>query len=331
MSDELDFGLDGFKSFADRIKNEREERVGLSKRILTFGVHFLDVALGGIFPNDLIILGAKTGAGKTALASRIAVANALNGKRVHYFALEAEQNEIERRYKFMALSDQIRILDGPAYVRMNYLDWYAGKLEDICARHERRVSEFLANNLKTLFTYYRTSDFYAENFERMTLAIQDQTDLVILDHLHYVDSEDPNENRGYKLIVKKVRDVALSCGKPVIVVAHVRKGDRRNPQLVPTLEDFHGTSDVPKIATKAVMLAPAFDQPSEKSYLWPTYITPAKCRFDGTRTRYTGLVTFDVRSGNYDDFFDLGMLKSGGTEWESCDNDKLPVWAKQKI
>lgn len=320
----------GFKTVGDRLESERQDRLTQRDRILSFGVEFLNVALGGIFPHDLVLLGAKTGIGKTALASCIALANAKVGKRVHYFALEAEDREIERRVKFQLLSEMVRRGVGPREAaKLNYLDWYVGRLDSLTGRFEAGADAALRDAFKHLHTYYRTSEFYAEQFEVMVREIQADTDLVILDHLHYVDSEDSNENRGYKLVVKKIRDVALSIGKPVVVVAHVRKGDRRAAQLVPSIEDFHGTSDVPKIATKAIMLAPAHDQESHSPTLWPTYMHPVKCRFDGTRTRYVGLLNYDARANAYDPNFRLGKFTPGGDQWEATPSDKLPEWAKE--
>jgi hypothetical protein len=319
----LDFKL-GFKPFAERMKDERTERLANAKDMLTFGVPFLDRALGGIMKNDLIILGAKTGAGKTELSNIIATANAGRGKHVHYFALEAEDREIERRTKYKLLAELVRGLDYHNAERMNYLDWHAGRLEDVTAPHEERAERLLAEKFATLNTYYRYGQFDADELERLVLAVQDQTSLIILDHLHYVDSADPNENRGYKVI----RDLALNIGKPVVVVAHVRKGDRRSNPLVPTLEDFHGTSDVPKIATKAVMIAPAFDYPTESPHMWNTFISPAKCRTDGSRTRFVGMVEYNARFGRYEEPFSLGKLTNGGEKWEEMGAAEYPRWAR---
>lgn len=320
----------GFKTVGERLSSERQDRLVHRDKILSFGVEFLDRALGGIFQHDLVLLGAKTGIGKTALASCIALANAKKGKRVHYFALEAEDREIERRIKFQLLSAMVRNGVGPREAaRLNYLDWYVGRLDALTGRFEDAADKALGDALKNLHTYYRTAEFFAEHFEVMVREVESQTDLVILDHLHYVDSDDSNENRGYKQVVKKIRDVALSIGKPVVVVAHVRKGDRRSGRLVPDIEDFHGTSDVPKIATKAIMLAPAHDQQSGSPTLWPTYMHPVKCRFDGSRTRYVGLLNYDARVNAYDPNFRLGRLSAGGDEWEATASDKLPEWATE--
>src|SRR5690348_4241502 len=93
-----------FDNFGGRIKGERVERLEMAKRRLSFGVKFLDDALGGIAQKDIVLLGAKTGIGKTTMASIIAESNAEKGRHVHYFALEAEDREIERRIKFRILS-----------------------------------------------------------------------------------------------------------------------------------------------------------------------------------------------------------------------------------
>lgn len=329
MSDEVfDFG-GKFQSVSERIGGERVERLELGKRALSFGVKYLDAALGGILPNDLVLLGAKTGIGKTALASIIALHNVLAGKRVHYFALEAEPREIERRMKFQLLSTLYfqEAMRGQGE-RINYLDWHRGKLDDLLGPWEERAEDQLRKGLKNLHTYYRVKDFTSQDFERDLLAVQDQTDLAVLDHLHYVDSDDANENRGYKAIVKRVRDVALEVGRSVIVVAHVRKGDRRYESLVPGIEDFHGTSDVPKMATKAIMLAAAYDQPSTAPFIWPTYMQVAKCRTDNSRTRYVASVDFNSRCNRYADQFTLGRLVDGGKKFEQVNNSDLPYWAR---
>ena len=318
----------GFKSFADRIQGERTRRMALKGKTLGFGVSFLDRALGGIFANDLVIIGAKTGIGKTALSTLIALTNAIGGKHVHYFALEAEEDEIERRLKYSFLLKHMRRRSVDTRW-LNFLDWYRGALDHLTGPYEAEVDAHLSSTHKTQHTFYRSSDFYVDHLESMVAEVQRETDLVILDHLHYVDTDEPNENRGYKQIVKRTRDMALRLGKPVVVVAHVRKGDRRSPRLVPDLEDFHGTSDVPKIATKAVMIGPAHGEQSGDPCLWPTYLWPAKCRFDGSRTRYVGLSHFDIRTGMYGDDFELGRLNVTGEEWNVVPAGEWPEWARQ--
>jgi hypothetical protein len=318
---------EGFLAAEARLATERKNREAQKGAWLSFGVPFLDLALGGIVPNDLILIGAKTGVGKTALASWIAQYNAFMGKRVHYFALEAEPMEIERRIKYGLLAKLVRKRISGDHEDMNFLDWYMFRLEHKCAQYEAEVNETIAKNFSTLFTYYRQADFYAEHFEQLVDSVAKDTDLIILDHLHYVDSDEPSENKAYKIVVKKIRDVSLRIGKPIIVVAHLRKSERRGGTLVPGIEDFHGTSDVPKMATKAIMLAPAHEQESGDRCLWPTYIYPAKCRFEGSRTRYVALCNFDVRTGGYESAFTLGRPSVDGLTWNAAERSDWPDWA----
>ena len=311
-----------------RMEGEREERADLARRMLSFGVQFLDDAMTGIAPNDLILLGAKTGVGKTALATRIALHNAKEGKRVHYFALEAESREIERRMYYELLANEY-YSSHPHAGPIRYLDWYTGALDDRLAVYEPAAREKLRASTAKLMTFYRTTEFTSDDFNDHLARIKDATDLVVLDHLHYVDSADENENRGYKRVVKQIRDSALSAGKPVLVVAHVRKSDRRNDTLIPTIEDFHGSSDVPKMATKAIMIAPAYDIAPQVSYVWPTYMQISKCRLDGTLSRYAAVVNFDAREGAYADEYTLGRLVDGGKAFRNLTYDETPAWARR--
>ena len=227
-----------FRPSALRLVGEREDRLANAKGILTFGVPYLDHALGGITRGDLVLLGAKSGVGKTSLATIISLANCQQGKRVHYFALEAEEREIERRMKFQILAN-LYYSTRRVRVPIRFQDWYNGRLDAELGPLEDEADRELATVLANLNTYYRTESFTSQDFREQFEAITKETDLVILDHFHYIDDDDKDENKSAKHSVKQIRDCVLRARKPVIIVAHVRKSDRRNDTLVPaTLEDF---------------------------------------------------------------------------------------------
>jgi hypothetical protein len=317
-----------FQPSPGRVRGERRERIQLGSQALSFGVSFLDQATGGIIANDVILVGAKTGIGKTALATSIALHNCRQGKRVHYFALEAENREIERRMKFQIIAAEYygsRVHHPP----IRYLDWRMGRLDGLLDTYEDWAEEQLAQATRTLHTYYRINSFTSDDFSRQLEEIKDETDLVVLDHVHYVDTDDDaNENRAQKRLVKQIRDSALEAGKPMLVVAHVRKGERaRFEPLVPSLDDFHGSSDIPKIATKAVMLAAAYDAPNKQPYLWNTYMQVLKCRLDMSVSRYVAMVVFDNRRNLYEENYVLGRLVDQGRAFSELPQDERPVWA----
>ena len=319
---------DAFVSSPDRASNEREERIKIGPRILSFGIPYLDHALTGIAPEDVILCSAKTGAGKTEAASTIGLSVARAGKRVHLFALEAGHLEIERRIKYRLISNLYYEGYNPSRRPIRYQEWAAGLMDDVLGEYEKKAQERFEAETRNLFTFYKSGDFTGGDFLRVAARIAEETDLIILDHLHYVDSDDTNENAGYKKITKQIRDSALTHGKPVLVVAHVRKGDRYSQQLVPGVEDIHGSSDISKIATKAFMLARAEDQPHEKKHISNTYIQVVKNRTDGSVCRYVAMVGFDLRTNTYCGDYDLFRPIDGGKAMAILSADETPYWAK---
>ena len=321
----FDFNL-GFRSSGDRIAGEAAERKGYGQRALRYHVPFLDDLLRGIAPHDLILLGAPTGAGKTDLVRLIAQANARLMKRVNLFALEAEQTEIERRAKYALLAEyafkQNRNLDA-----LNYRDWYLGRCEDIVGDLNDKADRALATDYKYLHTYYRGARFDMTEMARLFKAIQTTTDLVILDHLHYVDLDGDNENTEYAKMLKLIRATALEMGKPVILVAHLRKRDLRSRSVVPEIEMFHGSSEITKVSTVAIMIAPARQiQEHAKWYQSYTFFHVPKDRMAGA-SGYVAACPFDRRFKNYGETYTLGRLNAAGDEWTACEPNDVPRWA----
>lgn len=334
-----------FNSLSSRINNagerakvERAERIEQSQHILTYGVTYLDDATGGIAPNDLILIGAKTGAGKTQLVTRIAGTNALNKKRVVLFALEAEENEIERRLKYSLMARAYKLKNfGTGARDVDYANWRLGKLEKELGPYEDIANGWM-DRYSSLKTVYRKGGEYTiDQLERDIVRLAPETDLIIVDHLHYIDVVDDDEHMGMKKIVKKLRDLALGLGLPIVLVAHMRKtqGGKYAP-IIPSIEDFHGSSDIIKIATTAVILSPCYSPGWADARMpdfdgtWATYFRIAKCRLEGSRLRYAAVAFFDPYLGCYRDEYALGHLISNECHWEPAKNPR-PAWAQSGV
>ena len=322
--------VEQFESSGERIQGEATKRAELVAREMHYGVTFLDDYLRGILPHDLIVIGAYTGAGKTQLVQLIAQANACHGKRVYLLALEAESDEIERRTKFSVLAHLAYRDRAPRRERLNYPDWYRGKCDDIVGPFEAVAEAWIRENLATLHTLYRESDFNVEHIEQQLRSIRDRADLIILDHLHYVDTDDANENRAVKAIIKRIRDVSLAIGVPVIVVAHLRKKDRVRRTLLPDIDDFHGSSDITKIATTAILISRAHDRESEHAWLANTYVQIPKSRMAG-RCPYVGILGYDLRRNTYESQYSLGRASFAGDAVELLEGTDSPTWAERGV
>jgi len=327
--DPLDFRYGvNFESAADRIGSERLERQQLVQRQLKYHVQFLDDRLESILPNHLVILGAETGAGKTEIARIISSSNAKEGKRVYYFALEAEKAEIERRLKFGVIGE-LAMQHMPSLLsHLVYRDWYRGLLDGFIGSLNSDADEVIRHEYKTLFTYYRESEFGHDDIRRLFLAIQSGADLIVIDHLHYVDIDDDNENRGMKRVIKMIQNTGMSIGVPIILIAHLKKREGGSKALVPHLEMFHGSSDIIKIATHAIMLAPAVGYPSRRRGISNTFIHVPKDREEG-KDGLIAMVEFDRGFKTYGKTYTLG--RQDGAEFQPLGTDDLPYWARDRV
>lgn len=319
----------GFEKSSDLLRDGTEWRKKEREGMLSYGIPFLDDITNGISKRDLVLIGGRTGAGKTEIASIIAQHNALNGKRVHFFALEAGPREIESRITFRLLVERYYSMNlfRDEFIPLNYKDWLNGKLAHKLEYLEPEIDKIAAEKFQTLHMRYRGHEFGVEDLQKELLAIQDETDLIVLDHLHFIDSDDENENRGMKKIIQTLRNSALEIGKPVIALAHLRKGDKKEKSLIPDLEDFHGSSDVPKIATSCLMLAPAYDVITASKLTWATYMRLAKCREDGSRTRFVAQTYFNAKTNCYDPAYKLSRFPIKKDEFEQIEKKDLPHWA----
>ncbi len=316
-----------FAPSPDRLDGELEERVADGTNALKYNNAFLDDCLRAILPTDLILLGAPTGIGKTDLALNIATTNAFLGKRVRYFALEAEPRELERRTKFSMLSRAVYEARHEERSKMNYTDWRLGRLEHICGKWNSAVNARFARQLGSLWTLYRGNKFDAKDLERQVIEVHDDTDLIVIDHLHYIDArEDQNEAKALGDVVMTIRDLVLNFGKPVILIAHLRKKEQGSKRLVPEIGDFHGSSNITKVCTQAITIERCHVVQSAKWFLSPTFFSVLKDRRDGA-SPFVAVANFDRRTKSYASTYTLGRLKKGGSDWEPVSMMDKPDWA----
>jgi replicative DNA helicase len=321
---------DHMEASSIRVLDEEAQRIADGAKMLQYGVPFLDSVLCGILSNDLIMVGARTGAGKTELAKIVAMNNAKAGKRVSFFALEGEDKEIERRIKFPYLVDYYSSDNSIPNAGFGYAEWRLGRYKDSLDTPEykaRADAEFL-RNYSTLKTYYRVrGDFGINDLDREVMKVHKDSDLIILDHLHFVDLDGKDENREQKKLVTRLRQLALELGVPILCIAHLKKGASKN--LVPELDDFMGSSDISKIATTCITLAPCheFNTSDPRVRGSATFMRIAKFRLDGTRTPFVGIGFYDKSIGAYRQEYCIGKLNYAENKWIPA-RDYMPYWAK---
>lgn len=317
-----------FQTAPSRLEGEREARIDAGKRRMPFHNGFLDDYLRGIGPQELVVIGAPTGIGKTELALNIAAESAKRGRHAFYFALEAEKRELEWRKKFAVLAQLVYAAHHPRRHEFNFVDWSFGDQEDIAGDYDEHANAILRRDLATLHTLYRETHFGPEDVTRELLTIRNRAELIVIDHLHYIDNDNEDEHRAMGDLVKLIRDIQLQeVGKPIILVAHLRKRDQRSKKIFVEDGDFHGSGNISKICTQMIALQPAVDIKPKHWSLAPTYIQILKGRRAG-RCPLVAVTNFDVRTKLYEATYSLGRSGQGGTKWEPLKpSDSIPLWA----
>lgn len=311
-----------WKSIAERVEKPKGEP-------LTFANKFLDQATLGIFPDDLVLVGAPTGSGKTQLCMNIALSNSAMGKKVRLIALEASGNEIHLRAhyaqaaKLYFANEQREKLDRT----LSYTNFLYQRLGPNFSNYEEEALEALRVN-KDFEVVYGKEEFNVDDLTTYVMEKKDDSDLFIVDHVHYFDWDDNvNENYAIKQIAKTARRLALHIKKPIVLIAHLRKRDRFNKDLCPNLEEFHGSSDLTKIATKVILMSSGGIVEDDKSKVI-NYVRVAKNRFDSSVTHYVAKVIYDYKLGAFNENYVLGKLVKGNTEFEAlgAGSDGISTW-----
>lgn len=312
-----------FESSGQKFRTERENRKGLHRELLKFGISFIDDSLLGILPDDLVLVGAPSGVGKTQFCVNLALENVGQGKRVHFFALEASENEIERRLKFQVLaSNYFGDPKRPSLGRpLMFDEWEVGLYEGQLDAYEDWAEEYCAKAYANLHTFYKTENFDVGKLIEYVNYVADETDLIIIDHVHYFDWDDTNDNRAIKEIAKTARSLNKEHRKPIVLVSHLRKRDKKNEELAAGLDEFHGSSDLTKIATKVISLAPGGAAPEGGFF---TYLRTAKNRHNGSSSRYLAQIVYDERKGGYGRQYKIGWANS--TKFGELAPDQIPRW-----
>lgn len=162
-----------FRSASRAAKTEIESRRTMMKRVLSFGVTALDEMTGGILPTEIVALGAPSGVGKTAFCCNMAIANISAGKKVHIFALEASEFEIERRMKYPLIADLYFRSEIKPKLKLdfNFRNWALGLLFDDMQEIENQAAEFFEKAYRDIFIFYKDQDFGSAEFISNVMSI----------------------------------------------------------------------------------------------------------------------------------------------------------------
>jgi replicative DNA helicase len=316
-----------FSPEKENLKQLLRERDLTNQGKIPLGVPYFDDVLGGVYPRDLLLVGAATGVGKTELAVQIAQAGAKSGIPTYLFALEAEPGEVSARLYYNELGKLVR---NP---KLDFGGWWRGDWPHLDAEYGDMIRAKLEPELKNLNTLYKKKgDFTPQNLSQELERMSECAGLVVLDHIHVIDPVDNDDLKAQQKTVRILRDLAIEIGIPVVAVSHIRKKNVGNQSiLIPEIDDLHGSSSLPKIATQVVVLARDWNGHRPAPHLSPTFMQVPKDR-RGRGSTYVARVYYDLSLGRYEKAYELGRIEyeNRRPQFRLLDRQHLPHYAKNE-
>jgi len=281
-------------------EDEVADRRALVSRLLFTGVKPIDHVFEGIMPNDFVLLGAKTGSGKTEMLTQIASNVAKQGKYVDMFALEASKFEIHRRIKFKICAEILKIYEKVEHV--SFSKWIRFGYDKQLEKHEKQIQSELDDMKKYLRIHYRPGSFDLADFLKLYNYYAKDSHVMLFDHAQFFDLDDSkNENQHVKDMTLKMYDMVNAIRVPIILVSHLRKTD--SGKRIPGIEDFYGSSELGKKVTRALILVRYKFLPEINS--WETIFNFEKNR-ELSPTALKTVFNLDVK--RYADKFEEGQI-----------------------
>jgi replicative DNA helicase len=212
-----------------------------TKKGLSTGFSSIDNIITGMYPGDLILIGARPGMGKTAFAMNIAMNVSYKDKTVVVFSLEISKGQIASR-----------ILASDAFVDHFKL---RGVPESLSDEEWVKIIEAGAR-LSECDLYFDDTPGITVRGMREKLREISKPDLVIIDYLQLIQSENDGENRIREIseISRDLKSMATEFDVPVIVCTQLARGPETRKDKRPMLSDLRASGAIEQAADVVMFL-----------------------------------------------------------------------------
>jgi replicative DNA helicase len=208
---------------------------------ITTGLRDLDQQIGGLHQSDLVILAARPGMGKTALATHIAAAAAAQGP-VLFFSLEMGGEQLAQR----VLSEQSGI-DGHAL--------RTGKLSN--DDFGRLVAALTGTtSLKLVVDDTPSLTVPAIRTRARRVSRKQGLSLIVIDYVQLIECPSKDGNRVQELtkITRGLKAIAKELNVPVIALSQLNRGVENREDRRPRLADLRDSGSIEQDADVVMFL-----------------------------------------------------------------------------
>lgn len=197
------------------------------------GFSDLDMMTGGFQKSDLIILAGRPSMGKSALAFTMAYNAASRNSNVAIFTLEMNRMQVNNRLMSIATDIPIHVLKS-GWIEDDHWDkvFQAGQRLSAMPLF---INDIAGNALSSMRSQLR----------RLSRQ-HGPVDLVVVDYLGLVSSDDPSENRVQEVnkISKGLKNMAREFNVPVLSLAQLSRKVEERPDKHPQLADLRDSGTI---------------------------------------------------------------------------------------
>lgn len=238
----------------EKAKNLAERVGGLIQKIkgnkvlgdnLTTGFSNLDTAISGFGKGQLIVIAARPGVGKSALALNMCYKIATQTKKtIAYFSLEMSNEELMKRL--------FSISSGVSQDKIN---------KGFLSMQDKALIKEAEEKIASTNMYFEESTTLSiDDILLKSTKLKEERDdlsLIVVDHIGIIQEGNRKFNSDQEkiqLFSRKLKQMALELDVPVIVVCHINregeKGERRKPEL----SQLRGSGAIENDCDKALLL-----------------------------------------------------------------------------
>ena len=207
------------------------------------GYSDLDALLGGMAASDLLILAARPGMGKTALATCIAENAAVAGQKVVYFSLEMPADQLGRRLLSRATEISAKAIK-------------TGKLDDDQLERLDLAAEDMADRPLTIIDDSGPS--ISQIRARCARTARTGLDLVVIDYLQLISAsaEAKRRNRVDEVteITTGLKALAKDIRAPVLALSQLSRAVEQREDKRPQLSDLRESGSIEQDADLVIFL-----------------------------------------------------------------------------
>lgn len=208
---------------------------------LTTGLTDLDQQIGGLHPSDLVVLAARPGMGKTALATHIASAASAHGS-VIFFSLEMGAEQLAQRVlSKISGVDSHKIRTG----KMSGADF-----DQVVAALVK------ANDSKLIIDDTPSLTVPAIRTRARRIARKGGLALIVIDYIQLIECPSLDGNRVQEItkITRGLKAIAKELGVPVIALSQLNRGVENREDKRPRLADLRDSGSIEQDADVAMFL-----------------------------------------------------------------------------